>query len=80
MNKNVYVYNFTESKGLILKDIEYGIDPGVEDKVIIQFFSQIGDRKIIEKERKFKIYATNKGNYFNYKGRIYLSEFSKIEL
>ena len=72
--ENVYVYNFTAGSGLMIKDIEYGI----EDKVIINFFyySSLQDRKIVGKARKYKLYTTNKGSYFNYKGvRIYLNDF-----
>ena len=72
--ENVYVYNFIAGSGLMIKDIEYGI----EDKVIINFFyySSLQDRKIVGKARKYKLYTTNKGSYFNYKGvRIYLNDF-----
>ena len=33
--KNLYVYNFTSNSGLMVKDFEYGIDPGIEDKIVI---------------------------------------------
>ena len=72
-----YVYNFTASSGLMIKDIEYGID----EKVIANFFyySEVEGKVIEEKERKYKIYTTNKGSYFNYKGvRMYLSNFIKV--
>lgn len=72
-----YVYNFTASSGLMIKDIEYGID----EKVIANFFyySEVEGKVIEEKERKYKIYTTNKGSYFNYKGvRMYLSDFIRI--
>ena len=78
MEKNICVYNFTAGTGLMIKDFEYGVDPGVEDKVIVSFFyySSLEDRKIIGKARKYKVYTTNKGDYFNYKGsRIYLNDF-----
>ena len=79
--KNEYVYNFTAGSGLMVKDIEYGIDPGIEDKVIVSFFyySSLQDRKIVGKARKYKVYTTNKGNYFNFKGiRIYLHDFIRV--
>ena len=69
-----YVYNFTAESGLMIKGVEYGI----EDKVAVSFFyySSLEDRKVVEKERKYKVYTTNKGCYFNYKGvRYYLSDF-----
>ena len=72
--KNLYVYNFTAGSGLMVKDIEYGI----EDKIIANFFyySEIENKVIEEKERKYKLYTTNKGSYFNYKGvRMYLNDF-----
>ena len=78
MEKNIYVYNFTANSGLMVKDIEYGIDPGIEDKIVVNFFyySSLEDRKVVEKERKYKLYTTNKGSYFNYKGvRMYLNDF-----
>ena len=50
--ENLYVYNFTAGSGLMIKDLEYGIDPGIEDKVIVSFFyySSLQDRKIEGKE------------------------------
>ena len=72
-----YVYNFTANSGLMIKDVEYDID----DKVIVNFFyySEVEGKVIEEKERKYKIYTTNKGSYFNYKGvRMYLSDFIRI--
>ena len=74
MEENVYVYNFTSGSGLMIKDIEYGI----EDKIVVSFFyySEVKEEKIEEKERKYKLYTTNKGSYFNYKGvRMYLNDF-----
>ena len=79
--KNVYVYNFTAGSGLMVKDIEYGIDPGIEDKVIANFFyySEVENKVIEEKAKKYKLYTTNKGSYFNYKGiRIYLNDFIRV--
>ena len=75
--ENVYVYNFTATSGLIVKDIEYGI----EDKIVVNYFyySEIENRVIEEKSRKYKVYTTNKGNYFNFKGiRIYLHDFIRV--
>ena len=75
--KNEYVYNFTSNSGLMIKDIISSI----EDKVAISFFyySEIENKVIEEKERKYKLYTTNKGSYFNYKGvRIYLNDFIKV--
>lgn len=72
-----YVYNFTASSGLMIKDIDYGI----EDKAIANFFyySEVEDKVIEEKSRKYKVYTTNKGSYFNYKGiRIYLNDFIRV--
>ena len=72
-----YVYSFSFSSGLMIKGIEYGI----EDKVVANFFyySEIEDKIIEEKERKYKLYTTNKGSYFNYKGvRYYLSDFIRV--
>lgn len=72
-----YVYNFTASSGLMIKDIDYGI----EDKAIVNFFyySEVEDKVIEEKSRKYKVYTTNKGSYFNYKGiRIYLNDFIRV--
>ena len=69
-----YVYNFSFSSGLMIKDIEYGI----ENKVIANYFyySEVEEKIIEEKSRKYKVYTTNKGCYFNYKGvRYYLSDF-----
>lgn len=71
------VYNFTASSGLMIRNIEYGI----EDKVIANFFycSEVEGKKIEEKSRKYKVYTTNKGSYFNYKGiRIYLNDFIRV--
>ena len=77
--KNLYVYNFTANSGLMVKDIEYGIDPGIEDKIIVSFFSMVNGEKIEEKARKYKLYTTNKGDYFNFKGiRIYLHDFIRV--
>ena len=79
--KNLQVYNFTANSGLMVKDFEYGIDPGIEDKVIVNFFyySSLEDKKVVEKARKYKLYTTNKGSYFNYKGtRIYLNDFIRV--
>ena len=81
MKKNICVYNFTANSGLMVKDIEYGIDPGIEDKAVVSFFhySEIEDKVIEEKARKYKVYTTNKGNYFNYKGsRMYLNDFIRV--
>ena len=81
MKKNIYVYNFTAESGLIVKDIEYGIDPGIEDKIVVNYFyySEIENKVIEEKERKYKLYTTNKGYYFNYKNlRMYLNDFIKL--
>ena len=75
--KNEYVYNFTATSGLIVKDIEYGI----EDKVNITFFyySELQEKVIEEKSRKYKVYTTSKGDYFNFKGiRIYLHDFIRV--
>ena len=36
--KNLYVYNFTANSGLMVKDFEYGIDPGIEDKIVVNYF------------------------------------------
>ena len=75
--KNEYVYNFTATSGLIVKDIEYGI----EDKINVTFFyySELQEKVIEEKSRKYKVYTTNKGNYFNFKGiRIYLHDFIRL--
>lgn len=75
--KNEYVYNFTSNSGLMIKDLEYGI----EDKIVVSFFyySEVKEEKIEEKERKYKLYTTNKGSYFNYKGvRIYLNDFIRV--
>ena len=75
--KNEYVYNFTATSGLIVKDIEYGI----EDKINVTFFyySELQEKVIEEKSRKYKVYTTNKGNYFNFKGiRIYLHDFIRV--
>ena len=72
--KNAYVYNFTVNSGLMVKDVEYGID----DKIVASYFyySEIENKVIEEKERKYKLYTTNKGSYFNYKGvRMYLNDF-----
>ena len=77
MEKNIYVYNFTSGSGLMIKDIEYGI----EDKIVVSFFyySEVKEEKIEEKERKYKLYTTNKGSYFNYKGvRMYLNDFIRV--
>ena len=76
--KNEYVYNFTSNSGLILK----GILCSIEDKVAISFFyySEVENKIVEEKERKYKLYTTNKGSYFNYKGvRMYLNDFIRIE-
>ena len=62
MNKNVYVYNFTESKGLILKDIEYGIDPGIEDKVIKYYPNEIKRLENRIKDMKEDIEVFNNNN------------------
>ena len=75
--KNEYVYNFTSNSGLMLKDIICSI----EDKVAISFFyySEVENKVIEEKVRKYKLYTTNKGSYFNYKGvRMYLNDFIKV--
>ena len=77
MEKNIYVYNFTANSGLMVKDIEYGI----EDKIVVSFFyySEVKEEKIEEKERKYKLYTTNKGSYFNYRGaRMYLNDFIRV--
>ena len=77
MKKNIYVYNFTATTGLIVKDIEYGI----EDKINVTFFyySELQEKVIEEKSRKYKVYTTNKGDYFNFKGiRIYLHDFIRV--
>ena len=77
MEENVYVYNFTSGSGLMIKDIEYGI----EDKIVVSFFyySEVKEEKIEEKERKYKLYTTNKGSYFNYRGaRMYLNDFIRV--
>ena len=74
---NEYVYNFTSNSGLILKDIFCSI----EDKVLISFFyySELEGKIIKEKSRKYKLYTTNKGYYFNYKNlRMYLNDFIKL--
>ena len=76
---NVYAYYFTMDSGLEITDIEYGID----DKVTVNYFwySHVEDKKVVEKARKYKTYSTDKGIYFNYKGRrMYLSEFIKRDL
>ncbi|WP_291626232.1 hypothetical protein [Clostridium sp.] len=77
MEKNsVYVYYFTIDNGLEITDIEYG----AKDKIIVSYFwySWEKEKEIKEKARKYKIYSSSKGVYFNYKGkRIYLSEFIK---
>ena len=81
MGKNIYVYNFTANSGLMVKDIEYGIDPGIEDKIVVSFFyySELQEKIIEEKSRKYKVYTTNKGDYFNFKGiRIYLHDFIRV--
>ena len=81
MEKNIYVYNFTANSGLMVKDIEYGIDPGIEDKIVVSFFyySELQEKIIEEKSRKYKVYTTNKGDYFNFKGiRIYLHDFIRV--
>ena len=81
MEKNIYVYNFTATSGLMVKDIEYGIDPGIEDKIVVSFFyySEVKEETIKEKARKYKVYTTSKGDYFNYKGiRIYLHDFIRV--
>ena len=75
--EDVYVYNFTAGSGLMIKDLEYGI----EDKVIANYFyySEVENKVIEEKERKYKLYTTNKGSYFNYKGvRMYLNDFIRV--
>lgn len=72
-----YVYNFTASSGLMIKDVDYGI----EDKVVANFFyfSEVENKVIEEKSRKYKIYTTSKGDYFNYKGtRMYLNDFIRV--
>ena len=77
MEENVYVYNFTSGSGLMIKDIEYGI----EDKIVVSFFyySEIENKVIEEKARKYKLYTTNKGSYFNYRGaRMYLNDFIRV--
>ena len=77
MEENVYVYNFTSGSGLMIKDIEYGI----EDKIVVSFFyySEVKEETIEEKERKYKLYTTNKGSYFNYRGaRMYLNDFIRV--
>ena len=58
--KNEYVYNFTATSGLIVKDIEYGI----EDKINVTFFyySELQEKVIEEKSRKYKVYTTNTGD------------------
>ena len=75
--ENVYVYNFTATSGLKIKDIEYGI----EDKINVTFFyySELREKVIEEKSRKYKVYTTSKGDYFNFKGiRIYLHDFIRV--
>ena len=75
--KNEYVYNFTANSGLMIKDIICSI----EDKIVVSFFyySEVEDKTIEEKARKYKLYTTNKGSYFNYKGvRMYLSDFIRV--
>ena len=64
--KNLYVYNFTANSGLMVKDLEYGIDPGIEDKIVVSFFyySEVENKVIEEKERKYKLYTTNKDVFF----------------
>ena len=75
--ENVYVYNFTVGSGLMIKDIEYGI----EDKIVVNYFyySEVENKVIEENERKYKVYTTNKGSYFNYKDvRMYLNDFIRV--
>ena len=77
MEKNIYVYNFTANSGLMVKDIEYDI----VDKVNVTFFyySELQEKVIEEKSRKYKVYTTSKGDYFNFKGiRIYLHDFIRV--
>ena len=75
--KNEYVYNFTATSGLIVKDIEYDI----VDKVNVTFFyySELQEKVIEEKSRKYKVYTSSKGDCFNFKGiRIYLHHFIRV--
>ena len=74
--KNLYVYNFTANSGLMVKDLEYGI----EDKIVVNYFyySETENKVIEEKKRKYKKNTKNKGSYFNYKSvRMYLNVFIK---
>ena len=75
--KNEYVYSFTATSGVKIKDIEYDI----VDKVNVTFFyySELREKVIEEKSRKYKVYTTSKGDYFNFKGiRIYLHDFIRV--
>ena len=48
--------------------------------LIVELLENPEENKVIEeKERKYKLYTTNKGSYFNYKGvRMYLNDFIRV--
>ena len=64
MNKIIASLGLSNTHGLAIWDINY-------DEVIVSMVSSDYGTK-----RKYKLYHTNKGVYFNYKGsRFYIHEF-----
>ena len=74
--ENIGVYNITAFNCLLIKDIdEY------DDKITVAYayYSEMKGKTIEEKARRYKLYYSSKGTYFNFKGvRFYLNDFLRL--
>ena len=80
--ENVLVFKFSVGMGLIVKEINYGIDKYyMENEVVASFYyySSIESKIIFGKEKKYKLHSSSKGSYFIYNRiKMYISEFIRL--
>ena len=80
--ENVLVFKFSVDMGLIVREINYGIDKYyMENEVVASsyYYSSIESKIICGKEKKYKLHSSSKGRYFIYnRMKMYISEFIRL--
>ena len=80
--ENVLVFKFSVDMGLIVKEINYGIDKYyMENEVVASpyYYSFIESKIIYGEEKKYKLHSSSKGSYFIYhRMKMYISEFIRL--
>ena len=80
--ETVLVFKFSVDMGLIVKEINYGIDKYyMENEVVVSsyYYSFIESKIIYGEEKKYKLHSSSKGSYFIYhRMKMYISEFTRL--